>query len=79
MSQLEEKITSKMTWGLQEIARQTNLSVPFLRAEVRRGNLPTLKIGRRVLVACDVLLTYLSKGKDGSRENCLKEVGKFEA
>lgn len=59
INQLEEKVMSKMMWGVKEISKETDLSVPFLRAEIRRGSLATRKVGRRVLVACDDLWSYL--------------------
>jgi len=68
MKQIEEIIKSQITWGLREIADQMKVSIQFLRSEVRKGNLPKVQIGRRVLVTADDLLNYISQRRVGERE-----------
>lgn len=58
-----QSVTQKLAWPLQEIAKQTGLSVPFLRKEIRNGNLKCRKFGARVLVLDQELHRYL-KGEE---------------
>jgi len=53
--------SSKLAWGLAEIAKHTGLSISFLRKEIRAGRLPIKRFGRRVLVLDADLNTYLSQ------------------
>lgn len=55
----------RIAWSLADISEQTGLSVNFLRYEVRRGNLPTRKFGRRVLVKSEDLQSYIDGGSVG--------------
>jgi len=61
---MEAKVTQleRVAWSLAEIAKQTGLSVGFLRNEVRAARLPVRKFGRRVLVLTDDLRSYLDAG-----------------
>jgi excisionase family DNA binding protein len=52
----------RIAWSLAEIAKQTGLSLGFLRNEVRAAHLPIRKFGRRVLVLDEDLRTYLVRG-----------------
>ncbi len=58
---------SRVTWSLAEISEVTGLSKSFLRYEVRRGNLPVRKFGRRVLVLDGDLRAYIENGSTGSK------------
>jgi hypothetical protein len=43
---LEEKaVTLRLSWRLDQLAKATGLSIPFLRKEARFGRLKTLKKG----------------------------------
>ncbi len=57
----------KVAWTLFEIAEATGLSMSFLRYEVKRGNLPVKKFGRRILVLNQDFNTYLENGSQGSK------------
>jgi hypothetical protein len=59
---------SRLAWSLSEISQATGLSINFLRYEERRGNLPTVKFGRRVLVRDEDLRKYLASGSIGGRD-----------
>lgn len=68
---MQEHTTSqRVAWSLAEIAESMNLSIGFLRNEVRRGRLNVKKFGRRTLVLDEELRRYLAEGspKDGSAE-----------
>ncbi len=54
--------TQRIAWSLAEIAKQTGLSLGFLRNEVRGGRLPVKHFGRRVLVLDESLRRYLAEG-----------------
>jgi excisionase family DNA binding protein len=56
--------TRRIAWSLSEIARQTGLSLGFLRNEVRAARLPIRKFGRRVLVLDEDLRAYLVRGSE---------------
>ena len=57
--------SSRLAWPLTEIAKQTGLSVSFLRKEIRNGRLKCRKFGARVLVLNDDLELYLRGEKPG--------------
>jgi excisionase family DNA binding protein len=49
----------KLAYSLAEMAEATGVSVPLLRAEIIRGNLKPVRIGRRIVVPaheCDRFL-----------------------
>ena len=54
----------RIAWSLAEIAKQTGLSLGFLRNEVRAARLPIRKFGRRVLVLDEDLRAYLVRGSE---------------
>ena len=54
----------KMAYNLKEAAAETSLSVPFLRNEIKDGNLKICRIGkkkRRILILLQDLQDYLEK------------------
>ncbi|MDQ3652142.1 MAG: helix-turn-helix domain-containing protein [Acidobacteriota bacterium] len=59
--------SARIAWGLAEIAKQTGLSLGFLRNEVRAKRLPVRKFGRRVLVLDEDLRRYLTEGSDAEK------------
>jgi hypothetical protein len=68
---MQEHTTSqRVAWSLAEIAESMNLSIGFLRNEVRRGKLNVKKFGRRTLVLDEELRRYLAEGspKEGDTE-----------
>ena len=69
---MQEHTTSqRVAWSLAEIAESMNLSIGFLRNEVRRGRLNVKKFGRRTLVLDEELRRYLAEGspKEASTES----------
>ncbi len=60
-----EDITNlkQMAYSIEEIARQTSLSKPFLRLEIKRGRLKAKHFGKRVLVLNQDLKNYLNKAE----------------
>ena len=65
----ELQITARLAWGLAEISEFTGLSMGFLRNEVRAGNLPVRRFGRRVLVRDEDLREYLNRGSVRGNSN----------
>jgi excisionase family DNA binding protein len=59
----------KLAWSVAEISEATGLSPGFLRNEVRRGELPTRRFGRRVLVLDRDLQAYLNSGSNRKKRN----------
>jgi len=51
--------TSRLAWGLAEVASALGVSLGFLRKEIRRGSLKAVKVGRRVLILDQDLKRYL--------------------
>ncbi len=66
----EHNTSQRVAWSLAEIAESMNLSIGFLRNEVRRGRLNVKKFGRRTLVLDEELRRYLAEGspKEASTE-----------
>jgi len=60
--------TTRIAWSLADIAKQTGLSLGFLRNEVRATRLPIRKFGRRVLVLDEDLRRYLSEGSRAGKD-----------
>jgi excisionase family DNA binding protein len=53
------KPQQKVAYSVKEVAQQTTLSVPYIRNEIRDGNLKIKRAGRRVLVLDSDLKEYL--------------------
>ena len=62
MAMQEHTTSQRVAWSLAEIAESMNLSIGFLRNEVRRGRLNVKKFGRRTLVLDEELRRYLAEG-----------------
>ncbi len=58
---MQETITQKQAYSVEEIAEMTTLSKSFLRNEIREKKLVAKKFGRRVLVLERDLKHYLNK------------------
>ncbi len=65
---IEQNVTQKIAWSLNDISEATGLSVNFLRYEVRRGYLKTRNFGRRVLVLDADLQRYMESGSEGGKQ-----------
>lgn len=52
---------SKKAFSVKEAAQETTLSVPYIRNEIRDGNLKAKRAGRRVLILSGDLQDYLNK------------------
>ena len=53
--------TNKRAYSIKEVSAETSLSVPFVRLEIKRGNLQAGKFGKRVLITAENLSRYLNK------------------
>ncbi len=60
--------TQRIAWSLADIAKQTGLSLGFLRNEVRAERLPIRKFGRRVLVLDEDLRAYVTRGSAATKQ-----------
>lgn len=52
----------RIAFSVKEVAQQTGLSQPFVRLEIRRGNLRASKVGRRVVVLVAAMDAWLNEG-----------------
>ena len=59
VNSMNETVTQRFSYGLDELSSMTGLSTAFLRKEARAGNLKTRKFGARRLVLNEDLTTYL--------------------
>ncbi len=50
---------NKRAYSVKEVAQQTSLSQPFVRLEIKRGNLKAKKFGTRTLIMAENLEKYL--------------------
>ena len=66
MIQTATEQKNKVAYSVKEAARETSLSVPHLRNEIRDKNLKASRIGRRVLILHDDLEAYLRKGYENN-------------
>lgn len=57
-------VTSKKAYSIKEVSKETSLSVPFVRLEIKRGKLKAGKFGSRVLITENSLSEYLNKGEN---------------
>ncbi len=57
-------VKNKKAYSIKEVSEETTLSVPFVRLEIKRGNLKAGKFGSRVLITENSLSEYLNKGEN---------------
>ena len=55
-------VQDRIAFSIREIAEQTGLSSPFIRLEIKRGNLRASKLGRRVVVLATDRDEWLERG-----------------
>lgn len=65
----EMTTTTKKAMSVQSAALDIDVSVPFLRKEIRQGNLKAKKVGRRVLILNSDLQAYLESKEDWKPTN----------
>ncbi len=62
---MQEIVTpNKRAYSVKEVAQQTSLSQPFVRLEIKRGNLKARKFGTRTLITDENLSNYLNGEND---------------
>jgi len=66
MSQLNS--TERLSWRLNQLAKASGLSVPFLRNEVKAGRLKIRRIGKAIIVLDADARQFLS-GESGEDKN----------
>lgn len=69
METIINKNKEKMAYSVEEVSKQTTLSVPFLRTEIRAGHLRVRRFGSRVLILNQDLMAYLQKQEAEVNEN----------
>ncbi len=62
LGQASPEVQKRIAFSVREVALQTGLSVPFVRLEIKRGNLRASKIGRRVIVLATAMYEWLEGG-----------------
>src|SRR5436853_363988 len=60
--QVSPRPQERAGYSVREIAEQYGLSEPFVRLEIKRGNLRAAKLGRRVVVPIDSIEEWVSDG-----------------
>jgi hypothetical protein len=62
-----EKLTThdqqRLGFSLRRLAEATDVTVGFLRLEIRRGRLKPIRLGRRVVITATEVRRYLSEGQ----------------
>lgn len=58
----------RLAYGLNEIPLILPISLPYLRLELARGNLKTIKLGRRRLVLREQLDAWLARGAQAAAQ-----------
>lgn len=62
---MQETVTqNKRAYSIKEVAQETSLSQPFVRLEIKRGNLKARKFGTRTLITAENLSNYLNGEND---------------
>ncbi len=56
-------VKTKKAYSIREVSEETSLSQPFIRLEIKRGNLKAGRFGSRVLISESSLSQYLDKGE----------------
>ena len=56
------EVQRRIAYSVREVAQQTCLSEPFIRLEIKRGNLRASKLGRRVVVLAEFIDEWLNEG-----------------
>jgi excisionase family DNA binding protein len=57
----------RRAFGIDEIAQSLGTSTAFIRLEIARGHLATMRVGRRVLVSREAFDQFLSTAKERAR------------
>jgi excisionase family DNA binding protein len=65
----EAATQGRLAMSIQNAAAQIDVSVPFLRKEIRLGNLKAKKVCRRVLISVADLKTYIENQPDWKPTN----------
>jgi len=52
----------RIAHSIREVSQLTGLSQPFIRLEIKRGNLRASKVGRRVVVLVTAMDEWLNEG-----------------
>jgi excisionase family DNA binding protein len=50
----------RRAYGIREVAESMGVSVGFVRLEIARGRLPSVRLGRRRLIAASALDEYIA-------------------
>ncbi|MCY7344977.1 MAG: helix-turn-helix domain-containing protein [Pyrinomonadaceae bacterium] len=61
-------VKRKKAYSIKEVSEETSLSQPFVRLEIKRGNLKAARFGSRVLITENSLSQYLNKGENDEQK-----------
>lgn len=61
-------VKRKKAYSIREVSEETSLSQPFIRLEIKRGNLKSGRFGSRVLITENSLSEYLNKGETNEQK-----------
>ena len=59
---------TRLAYGVQELAQRLGVSPSFVRLEIQRGRLNSVRAGRRLLVTRTEIERYLSAGNAGESD-----------
>jgi hypothetical protein len=77
VTNIDEKIVAMISYPLQVAAAKTGFPQKTLRAAIDRGELSSIRSGRRVIVLHDDLVAWLQKGKaEGTIPGVIDDVGR---
>jgi excisionase family DNA binding protein len=61
--------TAALVWNMRETAQQLRISVGHLRNLVRRGEIPFLRLGRRVVFHAQTIQNWLVRRMQTKRDS----------
>ena len=60
--QMSPRPQERAGYSVREVAGQYGVSEPFVRLEIKRGNLRASKLGRRVVIPIDAVEEWIENG-----------------
>ena len=63
---------TRLAYGVQELAQRLGVSPSFIRLEIDRGRLNSIRAGRRLLITQTEIERYLSAGNTSESRSVLR-------
>ena len=61
---------TKMTVSVQEAAAMIGISKPTMYALIREGDIPCVHVGKKIVIARQAILDWLSEGENYGKKAC---------